>query len=854
MVIRVWAKPCGLAPGPTIRHGEPVTFGVPLPRGAVRDPLAWTAIDAQGRKQRVQTRVLERWSDKSARWVLVDARIDADASAGTEFQLETSDPAAASPGPAIVVLESGGAVAVDTGAARFTLRAAGAFPFDAVDVAEAPALSPGASGLMVTDSLGEARRAEIRSVEVEERGPLRVVVLIRGIVPAGAGPGQLVLTARVHLYAGLPTVRLLVTLTNPNRAVHKGGFWDLGDPGSILVEDASIALGFPGAVSPTVRASLESGAPWAAYETPFEVYQDSSGGERWQSSNHLNRERRVPTSFRGYRVRGGSSPGAGLRATPIVVASCAGRTIAATLPCFWQNFPKAIEVGDAGVALRLFPGQYAALHEIQAGEQKTHEVFLSFGADEVTAEPVEWCRARLVPCVDPAWVMASQAVPFLALLDPAHAALVNAAIQGPDRFEVKREVIDEYGWRHFGEIYGDHEGVRHAGPAPLVSHYNNQYDPIAGFAQQFLRTGDPRWWTSMTELAAHVIDIDVYHTDKDKSAYNGGMFWHTYHYGDADTATHRTYPASARGRIHGGGPSADHNYGGGLALHYLLTGDEASRRVVVDLAQFVINIDDGQLTELRWLDRGSTGRATLSAGYYGPGRGPANSLNALIEGHRLSSNDAFMRKADELIRRVVHPSEGVGRHGLGDPERRWFYTMFLQSLGRFLHYKVERGELDDLYGYGRASLVHYGRWMTEHECPYLEKPEKLEFPTETWAAQDIRKSDVFALAAVHAEGSERERFLGRARFFHEYSVSTLSKMPTRALARPVVVLLTSGATLAWVDRSPGSLPMPTVSVDYGRPASFEPQRARAIRKLAWLAIAGAAVFAATCLTWLLVWR
>ena len=47
----------------------------------------------------------------------------------------------------------------------------------------------------------------------------------------------------------------------------------------------------------------------------------------------------------------------------------------------------------------------------------------------------------------------------------------------------------------------------------------------------------------MSELAAHVVDIDLYHTTQDKSAYNGGMFWHTYHYGDADTATHRTFPS-----------------------------------------------------------------------------------------------------------------------------------------------------------------------------------------------------------------------------------------------------------------------------------------------------------------------
>ena len=60
---------------------------------------------------------------------------------------------------------------------------------------------------------------------------------------------------------------------------------------------------------------------------------------------------------------------------------------------------------------------------------------------------------------------------------------------------------------------------------------------------QFLRSGDRRWWQAMRELAWHVIDIDIYHTDRDKAAYNRGLFWHTVHYVDADTATHRTYPS-----------------------------------------------------------------------------------------------------------------------------------------------------------------------------------------------------------------------------------------------------------------------------------------------------------------------
>ena len=66
------------------------------------------------------------------------------------------------------------------------------------------------------------------------------------------------------------------------------------------------------------------------------------------------------------------------------------------MPHFWQNFPKAIEAAADTLTLRLFPQQYADVHEIQGGEQKTHEFFVAFGPRHgVTDEPLAWCRQRL---------------------------------------------------------------------------------------------------------------------------------------------------------------------------------------------------------------------------------------------------------------------------------------------------------------------------------------------------------------------------------------------------------------------------------------------------------------------------
>ena len=92
--------------------------------------------------------------------------------------------------------------------------------------------------------------------------------------------------------------------------------------------------------------------------------------------------------------------------------------------------------------------------------------------------------------------------------------------------------------------------------------------------------------------------------------------------------------------------------------------------------------------------------------------------------------------------------------------------------------------------------------MAEHERPYLDKPEILEYPNETWPAQDMRKSDVLYFAAKHASGPERDRFLDRAAFFFRSSVGTLSGMPTRTLARPVVLLLSCGTMHAWFQKHP----------------------------------------------------
>jgi hypothetical protein len=849
---RIRVLPAAAAPRGAAQSAEPVTLGVPFARGACINGQELRLFDRHGATSRLQTQVLNRWPDGSVKWALLDFQHQPDRDQSDFTLRRSSDALPASGG--IAVDRAGDDILIDTGVAQFRINR-DAFPLAGMRLGPVDVVDSTRTGLAVEGADGQRWRTRITDVTIEDGGPLRTVVRACGVI-ASPSSERLHLIARLHFFAGLPTVRLAITIRNPRRASHPGGFWELGDPNSVLLRDVSLTIGRRGDEQGAVLCSAESGTPLRPCARGVELYQDSSGGQNWASTTHVNREGRVPNGFRGYRIRDGAEEQTGLRATPHVAVTSEGRGwMAVAVPDFWQNFPKSIEADGRSISVGLWPRQYADVHELQPGEQKTHVVYLNAGAGLVTPDAFEWCRQPSAAHADPTVYCSSGAIPFLvpAAEDPHrdYLSLVNAAVDGSNTFEHKREVVDEYGWRNFGDLYADHEAVLDPGPGPLVSHYNNQYDAVAGFAYHFMRTGDVRWWRAMHELAAHVVDIDIYHTDDDRSIYNHGLFWHTFHYAKADRSTHRTYASTSPSN--GGGPSAEHNYAAGLALHYLLTGDRASRDAAVGLAGWVIAMEDGRRAPLGWLASGATGFASASGSpdYHGPGRGAANSITVLLEAHRLTFDRRWMTFAEKLIRRCIHPEDDIPARQLPDVEQRWFYTIFLQALGRYLHYKRELGEIDGMYAYAQAGLLLYARWMLEHEAPYLDRPEILEYPNETWIAQDMRKSEVFSWAASHASGVERSRFEAKAAFFFDYSTQSLLADERRTRTRPLVLMLTNGWLRAGIERESPHYPLVALPADIGAALVFVRQKVTALKRLKLIAASMAAGAVLSALKWLL---
>jgi hypothetical protein len=845
-------------PSSAPRRQEPLTTGVPFARGELPDVNQLRLFNEAGDQVPLQAEVLEKWSDGSARWVLCDWQATWQASA--EFNLGTDPDVPQPTGEKLVISDANESWNISTGICTFTLIKKGSFFLEATSVRDPD--SKILNELLIQSKSDVRYHFMIESSDWSCRGPLRSTLRLEGkwIHEKEKFAES---TIWLHFFANSGVVRYHWTIRNPKKADHPGGLWDLGNGGSIYLKQASSGWSWVGRSSSELRASAELEGVWESTDQPITIHQESSGGENWRSRNHLNCKREVPLRYKGYRWLNGTVERDGIRATPIIETRGGSGSLAVCLPYFWQNFPKTLRATKRGIELELFPSDSAEPHEIQGGEQKTHVFHAAFFMDGVTEDPLDWVRDDVQITIDPEWIAKSQAIPYLTPkeTDPntLYLELVDQVLDSSDTFDHKREVIDEYGWRHFGEIYGDHEAVFNHGSSPLISHYNNQYDPVNGLGCQYLRSADYRWFRLMRELAYHVIDIDLYHTDEDKSAYNHGLFWHTFHYVDADTGTHRTYPKNGivpnTGKpVPGGGPANEQNYATGLMNYYYLTGDELSRDAAVSMAQWVIDMDDPKKTIFRWLSLAPTGLASSSRtpDYHGPGRGPANSISALLDGFRLTCEPKFLAKAEELIRRCVHPGDNVTARNLLDAENRWFYTMFLQSLGKYLDCKAEMGQLDFMYDYAHSSLLRYARWMADYEYPYLDKPERLEYPTETWAAQDMRKSEIFKFATLHAKPDDRKLYLQQSERFFEASTQQLAQLPTRTLCRPVVLLLSFGWMHNWMRMNPDARkPGPArPTTNFGPIVEFVPQKIVA-KKRAKILLAVVGLVTLVILGWLI---
>src|SRR5712664_937192 len=129
------------APEPKVRHREPVTCGIPWPKGMLHDPNYLVLRDEKGDSVPLQTRILDRWPEGSVRWLLLDWQATVNGDARVRLSISDTQPAIATPGAVKVQQEnrkfkraSHESTTIKTGLGDFRISSGCPFPFDEATV------------------------------------------------------------------------------------------------------------------------------------------------------------------------------------------------------------------------------------------------------------------------------------------------------------------------------------------------------------------------------------------------------------------------------------------------------------------------------------------------------------------------------------------------------------------------------------------------------------------------------------------------------------------------------------------------------------------------------------------------
>ena len=576
------AEPSGVT-----RSSCPVTSGIPLRRGALRDADRVALFDGQGKPLPLQTEVLTRWPDGSIRWLLLDFPIDLRANETSVLKLRYGkDVVAERPASALRVKEMDDSVTLDTGAIKIEVSKKRFRLLDQVWLdrngdgryadEERVTASQGA-GIEVTTPNGDVFRADSGpcQIRIEQRGPLRACLRMEGDHTGPSGK-MFRYIVRLHAWRGQPFVRLHYTFLNDNKP-------------ELMSKIESLELTFAHA-----RNSGEPQALLAGSRTdPTRLFQVDDGR---------------------YEINGRSSDG---QAAGWAHVGDQNGGIAVGVREFWQNWPKSLKVdpgNQENATLRVgilpsFPkGLYDGkplreeaklyyylrdgVYSFKIGAARTHELWARFSSERPEEEQLaRFFRATEKPLLaqcDPQYVRSTRAAGDLAVADPktekflGYDALINEFLE---HHLHDRDKQREYGLLNYGDWYwasNDHWG-------------NLEYDLPRCFFAQYFRSGDRRYFDRAEQAARHYIDVDVAHAvNEELLAYGGsnkmapGSIWahsvgHTGgYYGRWDGEKYHDLALLGSSAPYQLGLSdLGHHWMGGEFDYYCLTGDRRALEVAV---------------------------------------------------------------------------------------------------------------------------------------------------------------------------------------------------------------------------------------------------------------------------------
>jgi len=561
------------------------------------DKLPLRIVDGQSRSVPAQFRAAAFWPDGSVQWVLTDFIASVAGSKTADYYLEQTT-AIFPPGPGLIIDDEDDYIKVDTGKIRFRISKTRFNFLDQLTLAGNKKLvaSSEESGVFLVAGEGTtiSSLGPPKQVTIEEKGPLRCVIRIRGNFFTSRGDiykkGILAYEARIHAYLNQDFIRVFFTLENNGKYGYRH---ELHENESVQFSKLDFSL------------NLKLGADRRVESDGFSSTL-ASRDRFFLSQAHTLLENNDETENFSYVIkRNNSVEETGKRAEGWIHIHDGDSGVIGGIRYFWQNYPKTILFSKDTLTFGLWPqggkwppgGKPAYL--MRGGFHKTYEmVFRFYQGKQADAEDfVKTFKKPLLALADLNWIEKTKALGLMAKaglkssdkqqqkafdryeqLEGCKVHLEDSEEQGFGEVpattlytarESRLEETDWYGWMDFGDIpWGGETGAG----AYASGHYDWPY----GLLLQYLRTGDYAFFSLGAEMVRHRMDIDQYHTER------GSPWLANFQKNEFGNHDRDEDPWE---------PNPSHTWIQGLLLYYYLTGDIKSRDTALDV---------GRATEYYW--------------------------------------------------------------------------------------------------------------------------------------------------------------------------------------------------------------------------------------------------------------
>ncbi|MBN2562101.1 MAG: hypothetical protein JXQ75_14340 [Phycisphaerae bacterium] len=608
---------------------RPVTGGVPIAEGAAPAGSVFVLRDERGGGVPLQTSVLAKWKDGSARWILLDfaagplgGELKAASSRRTPHEERTrrytlSWEKPKKPG---TTLDGGITISNDDPRLRaqaMKIRAVGDSVLrvgDRLDVA-----------CSLTDGSGQHCPAQFEHVKGVSSATLHPMVLVTGAFETPSGQRMFQFRMQVSSYAGTSLVRFEPMIVID---AEKG----------IMRHIRDLSLTFRPVDE--MKAAVLGGEP----------------GWRGQATTPV---RLLQVDDQDYRLEG--TEGKGGKAPGWAEIQDGKGAMAIAIRDFWQQWPKSIEASADGLTVGLLPRfkkgdfdhmqpwyKYLYLFEedryrLRTGQARRWDIWIDLNGDG--ASLAKMANAPLIPVPDPAQAIATgvwdsiipAGRPETAKYDPWAENLFNAYC---NCIEVQRD----YGAMNWGDWFGER----------MVNWGNHEYDTTNQLLIQYARTGDPKYFYVADAAARHSSEVDTVHfvnedlakhfgIREDFPAGPGLVHQHTvghvsgfyppetirelfvkYNIGNSKTPYLCLDPYNL-----------GHVWTQGVSRHYLLTGDPFLKETVEEIADSIAALVEKR--KFRFMGHSHCGRTT---GW---------PLLALAGAYEIGLNDRYLKAMRTLV-------------------------------------------------------------------------------------------------------------------------------------------------------------------------------------------------------------